>query len=672
MKKMLIVLIIILSIILLISGCQNKYKVGVSLPDEYPDELEIYEDAVVFEAVVEEEEIVIKYGTEDDIDDVIEFLNELTESLEIICTEKDEGRNDYTAEGIGSCYEFQIAAEKAEDKEEKYFDTVVTVEVEFNDESIELMDDLQGNWMYWGLNGEIFSQLNRNGIYYEIDGNSYKYYEGFKSELAETYVFFMEDNFIQTKSQAGVTEAYKITFEEIDGTDFMTMESDEYAPQHFIEIKNDELEEYKKINETWNKMKGFWQRIGANGEIDDEYRCFAYDFSDYTFDVYVDLEATSAGVLYEYMDEDTIEYEFAGEMDKADIVFETIDGVEVMTFEYEDAKMHFEKTTLEDYKENAAGILSAETLESIQGLWYLVGKDGKITDIQKDLGFAYEFYGNQFDTYNDFELTNTGMEFYFVDENSFEYVTSTGSVISVDIVFEQVGGLDVMTYLVNTAQYHLIKVTHEEFEAYNGQSISLTMEQLQGFWRLAGSNGQIGNDSADTDFAYKFTVTTFTSFSNYQVGSKDVAFSMIDNKTLSFMGGDGVSYMAGIAFENIDGTDVMTYTFNAVDYHFVKTTYEEYMQDAVLSQIVFGFWVMIGSQGHISEEIWEEGNAIEFSEELMTTYAGYEVSIQTSDFKIQGNTVIYDYGIGELTAEIEFKTVDGEEVLCAIILSEEY
>ena len=75
-----------------------------------------------------------------------------------------------------------------------------------------------------------------------------------------------------------------------------------------------ELDTYRQINETWVKMKGFWQRIGAGGILDEQYRGLAYNFSDFHFDVYIDGQSTTLGVLYDFTDSDTIEHEFGNKL----------------------------------------------------------------------------------------------------------------------------------------------------------------------------------------------------------------------------------------------------------------------------------------------------------------------------------------------------------------------
>ena len=71
------IIILILGLALILSGCiPSQYTKGVDA-DEYPDrDLPVYDDAVIFEYEGDDEEVSIKYGTEDDIDDVIDFYKD--------------------------------------------------------------------------------------------------------------------------------------------------------------------------------------------------------------------------------------------------------------------------------------------------------------------------------------------------------------------------------------------------------------------------------------------------------------------------------------------------------------------------------------------------------------------------------------------------------------------
>jgi len=674
MKKLLVILLIAFSAVAALSGCSSKYKEGVDIPKGYPDVLEIYDDAIVFEVAEEDDEIKITYGTEDDLDDVVDFyMDAIVESLHLILNDWDEGRDDYIFGGVGSSYDFIIEIEKAEDREARFFDTVVEIEIAFVDEKIDLMEDLQGNWLLVGLDGVVTSEIQRHCMYYKIDENSYEFYENAKSELAETYVFFLEDNQIVTKSGEGYTQPYDIVFEEIEGVDVMSMSSAEHPPQHFAKITEDELQEYEKINETWNNMKGFWHRVGANGAIDDAYKGFAYDFSDYQFNVYVDLDITSAGVMYDFVDSITIEHEMNGETKNASITFETVDSVEVMTIDYGDAIMHFEKYTQEDYLAEVSIMLGAKTLEQMQGLWYLVGINGAISDVQKSLGFAYEFTDSQFDTYNDFVVTNFDTEFSFVSANMFEYTTVSGYEMRAYIDFETIEGVDVMTYTVDSIPYHFIKVSYEEFLELNTLADGDTSDLLPGFWRVVGVNGEIPEEYYTYGFAFEFTETTITSYRSHVPYLDNTPYRVLESGLISFMDPNGTGYTSGIKFETIEGIDVMTVSISSANYHCIRGTYNEMMSDGNLAYAVKGFWTLIGRDGEINDEIEAEGNGVDFTDELVTVYFDYVPNYEIAEVEFKDNdTIKFDVGLINVTAEIEFKTVDGVDVLCATVLMQEY
>jgi hypothetical protein len=269
-------------------------------------------------------------------------------------------------------------------------------------------------------------------------------------------------------------------------------------------------------------------------------------------------------------------------------------------------------------------------------------------------------------------MTNSGTEIRFTGKDIFQYTTASGCKITVTIGFEGIEDLDVMTYTVDSTSYHFINLSYEEFMGRERPLGEVILEKLKGFWHMAGVNGELKPESKEQGFAYEFTEGTFSTYNNYEITSENVEFSFIAENTISYIGSNGIGYTAEIRFENIDGIDVMTYTINSTDYHYVKTTYNEFIKDAELSQIAIGFWVMVGSGGNLSDETKAEGNAIEFTKDTMTIYTNHEVSTQSSDYTIENNNIIYDFNGIVLTARIEFKTVDGVEVLSATILMQEY
>ncbi len=84
-KKLKTILLIIMTAVLFTSCLPKEYKDGVKLDRDYPeDELPIYDDAIVYECEDDKDEITVNYGTEDDIDDVIDFYQDFFEDENII------------------------------------------------------------------------------------------------------------------------------------------------------------------------------------------------------------------------------------------------------------------------------------------------------------------------------------------------------------------------------------------------------------------------------------------------------------------------------------------------------------------------------------------------------------------------------------------------------------
>ena len=172
------IIILILGLALILSGCiPSQYTKGVDA-DEYPDrDLPVYDDAIIFEYEGDDEEVSIKYGTEDDIDDVIDFNKDYFEDESIMLENEEEDKDEYTAEGYYEDFFFEINAEEASgDIEEKLFSTVVEVNIEYLSEE-EIEATTENN--YEGVTTPQTDEsviLNQNGIIMTMKGFEESYY----------------------------------------------------------------------------------------------------------------------------------------------------------------------------------------------------------------------------------------------------------------------------------------------------------------------------------------------------------------------------------------------------------------------------------------------------------------------------------------------------------------
>ena len=128
-------------------SCTNSYKNGVDYSD-FPDkDVPIYDDAVVFEFEVDENEFELSYGTTDDIDDIIEFYQDEFEDEDYNIIEEVADKDEYSVEGYIDDIYFEIEVEEATRDEGDYFDYIVTIDIEF-DYADESMNNTEKNAMY--------------------------------------------------------------------------------------------------------------------------------------------------------------------------------------------------------------------------------------------------------------------------------------------------------------------------------------------------------------------------------------------------------------------------------------------------------------------------------------------------------------------------------------------
>lgn len=131
MKRIFYIIVAVIFVASAFTGCASAmYKKGVEYK-EFPDkDVPIYDDAIVFSYKEKSDEWKIEYGTEDDVDDVIDFYKEEFEDEDYIIAKEEEDKDEYIVEGIIDEYEFEIEVEEASGDAEEYFDTVVTISVE--------------------------------------------------------------------------------------------------------------------------------------------------------------------------------------------------------------------------------------------------------------------------------------------------------------------------------------------------------------------------------------------------------------------------------------------------------------------------------------------------------------------------------------------------------------
>ena len=320
MKERSSIILIILCVLTMLSGCAavegifyplpEAYTDGVKIPKGYPhDILEIYDDAVVFDKEDDGSEIKIEYGTQDDVDDVIDFHMDLFEDKELAMEETDESRDELRASGWGSNFYFEIKVDEAKGGyEERAFNTVVKVTVEFieedfdddeykdnnidkgqeeNDDADDEIDNpvvyentliqIEGFWHQCGEMWETGRYFKTFGYAYEIEGMNITYYENFEVVFEDKPFTFVDENTIMFKLN-GTERMLMIEFVIIDGFEFLFLYDDYNNMELFYTASSyDEMMAYKGLRERYNET------IYLEDELsDDELRFYLTETNWYT------------------------------------------------------------------------------------------------------------------------------------------------------------------------------------------------------------------------------------------------------------------------------------------------------------------------------------------------------------------------------------------------------
>lgn len=125
------------------SGCSllnktpEKYSEGIRIDRDYPDDvLDIYDDAVVFESDSIFNEIILTCGTEDDIDDIIDFYRDFFDDNNIIPLAENEDKDEYFVHFMFDGYEFKVEIQESDGEYiEDLFENVIYVSAKEIDSS---------------------------------------------------------------------------------------------------------------------------------------------------------------------------------------------------------------------------------------------------------------------------------------------------------------------------------------------------------------------------------------------------------------------------------------------------------------------------------------------------------------------------------------------------------
>ena len=204
----------------------------------------------MFESEDDDEGITLSYGTTDDIDDVIDFYEDMFEDNELTVDDSDDGGDEYYAEGKGDGFKFEINAEEARGEyEERAFATVVEVKIEYYTLGEETLEKMQGFWLICGAYGEVSDDYRMWGQALEVDGMKMDFYDSFEIETTNVEFTFVDEATINY-FEDGEEYTVDISFETVAGVYVMAMTIEDvsiYLEESSVEdmaVYEDMLEDY--------------------------------------------------------------------------------------------------------------------------------------------------------------------------------------------------------------------------------------------------------------------------------------------------------------------------------------------------------------------------------------------------------------------------------------------
>ncbi|MBT3319836.1 MAG: hypothetical protein HN948_02375 [Clostridia bacterium] len=291
-RKILLLIALLLLISATLLGCNTipeEYTVGVKLDSDYPeDDMPIIDDALVYFSDKDADEITVRYGTGEDLDDVADFYRDFFEENEIVLDDESDKSSRYTAKGSHSDFIFKLrASQPTADVEEQLFKTIVKIEIEFIDEPIVVPTDekLIGFWRQ-----ETFDDGSGEMNTYDF-GTGFEFTDDGKYNIYSTFEFFgtagwsvVNENTLLITSIGGLQQRVNIVFEERDGIEYFVM-LDPTGTLTFFRDSSEEFELYDENARVLDQQLSdaivdkAWYYLGY---YDEDGRKFGNDFGSFT------------------------------------------------------------------------------------------------------------------------------------------------------------------------------------------------------------------------------------------------------------------------------------------------------------------------------------------------------------------------------------------------------
>lgn len=257
MKRKTIIVAFILCVVFILSGCSlidsifdplpDKYVDGLKVPRTLPDELELYDDAIVYDAD-DDESVDLSYGVSVDLDEIIDFYEDLFDDNELEIFESDDSDDEFYATGKGEGFTFEVEAETpTSGYKERAFETIVTLEINFETTSaVETTDTtdkktlrkMKGFWIVVGMDGDLDESYKADGYGVEITESHIVFYSYFELSIDET-PFSLNEGILEY-SLDDDTQTYDLTFEVTGGKEYMKW-AQESNTAYFLKISYDEF-----------------------------------------------------------------------------------------------------------------------------------------------------------------------------------------------------------------------------------------------------------------------------------------------------------------------------------------------------------------------------------------------------------------------------------------------
>lgn len=220
-------------------------------------------------------------------------------------------------------------------------------------------------------------------------------------------------------------------------------------------------------------------------------------------------------------------------------------------------------------------VMGDNTLERMQGFWYVSNKNGIVSDDVKDTGYALNIDGKTIDAYKRFIKVLSNSAFEFVSENEIEVDNKNESELTINIEFETVDDKDVMTLNIDGNTISYIKSSYNEMMENKPAVDNQLIDDMQGFWLFCGYDGHFADEYRGYGWGVNFDDIKMDAYTGGIIDFYGVEFAFIDDNTIIYFNNYNNETTFTLYVEEYEGKEYLTFIMEGRKHYYERSNIKD-------------------------------------------------------------------------------------------------